>query len=327
MKIFRRSEARFEWSNSRALVLILIALVLVSAALVARSAMFGKQRLETGKANAPARRNNSASPRNQSTGSKDADEKATSPSSVQVFGPIDPSVIAGGGGTSSSTSFVLHGTLGEPAVGQAMSNGQFSLEGGFWQSIAAVTPKISGRLTYANGSTPGKNVTITLTGPAGFTTQTTTTDTNGDYSFAGVPLGSDYTVTPSKTGDVNGLESFDAAFAARYVAGLDIPTANQRIAADADGDGLLTSLDAALIARRAAGLPGFGIVGTWKFSPANRTYAPLSVEQTGQNFTAILVGDTSGDWTPALPSGGGDDANRSGGSLERIRRSTPQRLH
>lgn len=167
--------------------------------------------------------------------------------------------------------------------------------------IAMIPPlfTISGRVTYANGTTPGKNVTMTLTGPAGFTPQITTTDLNGDYSFTNLPGGNNYTVTPSKTGDnATGLQSFDAALAARYVAGLDIPTANQRIAADADGDGILTSLDAAFIARRAAGLPGFGIVGTWKFSPTNRTYLLLTDDALNQIFTAILVGDTSGDWQP-----------------------------
>src|SRR6185503_9522359 len=61
---------------------------------------------------------------------------------------------------------------------------------------------LSGHLTYADTGTPGRNVTMTLTGPS-FTTQTTTTDVNGDYTFAGVPVGNNYPVTPSKTGAVN----------------------------------------------------------------------------------------------------------------------------
>ena len=175
------------------------------------------------------------------------------------------------------------------------------------------SPAISGHVAYDDSVTTfGKNVTMTLTGNNGFVTRTTTTDVNGDYSFVNVPAGNDYTLTPSKTGDVNGLESLDASNVARYVAGLDIPTANQRIAADADGDGILTSFDAALIARYVAGLPDFGIVGTWKFVPVNRTYTALAADQTGQNFTAILVGDTDGNWTPALPAGGGSNANKSG---------------
>jgi CSLREA domain-containing protein len=198
-----------------------------------------------------------------------------------------------------------------------------------------IVATISGRVTYANGTTPGKNVTMTLTSTGGIErqtttstggvfTQTTTTDANGDYSFIGVPVGSDYTLTPSKAGDVNGIESLDASNVARYVAGLDIPTANQRIAADADGDTILTSLDAALIARRVAGLPGFGIVGTWKFVPVNRTYLALGADQTGQNFTAILVGDTSGNWIPAIPSGGGDDSAVSGSAPQSSNSNLPK---
>jgi CSLREA domain-containing protein len=182
---------------------------------------------------------------------------------------------------------------------------------------------ISGRVLYRDLATAAKNVTMTLTAPS-FTTQTTTTDTNGDYSFTGVPTGNDYTLTPSKTGDINGIESFDAARVARFVSGLEFPTPGEAIAADADGDGIRTSLDAALIARRVAGLPGFGIVGTWKFVPVNRTYLELSADQTGQNFTAILVGDTSGNWIPAIPSGGGDDGEVSGSAPQSSNSNLPK---
>ena len=43
-------------------------------------------------------------------------------------------------------------------------------------------------------------------------------------------------------------------------AGLDVPPANKRLAADGDGDGILTSFDASLIARKVVGLPNTGIV-------------------------------------------------------------------
>jgi len=159
---------------------------------------------------------------------------------------------------------------------------------------------ISVHLTYADIGTPGKNVLMTLTAPS-FTTQTTTTDVNGNYTFGSVPLGNSYTLTPSKTGDANGIESLDASDAARYVAGLSVPSTNQRIASDADGDGVLTSFDASLIARFVVGLPNAANVGTWKFVPSSRFYPALSGNQTSQNFTAILVGDTGGNWTPSLP--------------------------
>jgi uncharacterized repeat protein (TIGR01451 family)/CSLREA domain-containing protein len=161
-------------------------------------------------------------------------------------------------------------------------------------------PSISGHLNYRDSVLPVPNVTMTLTGNNGFVTRMTTTDSNGDYTFTNVPVGNDYAITPSKTGDVNGLESFDASQVARYVAGLDTPTANQGIAADADNDGGPTSFDAALIARYVAGLSGTGIVGTWKFVPTTRSYPALGANQSAQNFTAILVGETSGNWTPPV---------------------------
>src|ERR1700730_5681488 len=49
------------------------------------------------------------------------------------IGPIDRNVIAGGGGTSTGGNFKVDGTIGQPAVGTTMSNGQFSVTGGFWQ--------------------------------------------------------------------------------------------------------------------------------------------------------------------------------------------------
>jgi subtilisin family serine protease len=178
-------------------------------------------------------------------------------------------------------------------------------------ALAAVnsTPLITGRVTYEDGATAAKNVTLTLTAPS-FTQRQTTTDSNGDYAFTNVPAGNSYTVTPTKSGDANGLESLDASGVARFAAGLDVPTANQQMAADADGDGLVTSLDASFVARYVAGLPGFGIVGTWKFAAPNRTYPALSADQAGQNFKAVLVGDTSGNWLPSIPSGGGENASQ-----------------
>ena len=53
---------------------------------------------------------------------------------------------------------------------------------------------VSGRVT-TSGSGLG-NVTVELTA-SGFTTRSTVTDSSGNYSFAGVPAGTTYTVTPS----------------------------------------------------------------------------------------------------------------------------------
>ena len=218
---------------------------------------------------------------------------------------LSRNVIAGGGGSSTgSGNLQVDGTAGQAAAGTTMSNGGFSLTGGFWAEGTAIVPhSISGHLTYTNGTTPAKNVTMTLTGPLGFTPVVTTTDSSGNYSFSNVPGGSNYTVTPSKTGDVNGsVTAFDASLAARFAANLISLTANQQIAADASNNGSVSAFDASLIARTAANIANAGIAGTWKFSPASLTVNNLNANQTNQNLTAILVGDVSGNWVPSGPT-------------------------
>jgi len=42
----------------------------------------------------------------------------------------------------------------------------------------------------------------------------------------------------------------------------------------------------------------------WDFSPRQRSYSLLNSDQSGQDFTAILIGDVSGNWTPSITAGG-----------------------
>lgn len=48
------------------------------------------------------------------------------------------STIDGGGGTSTGGVFTIRGTIGQPDVGVTMTNGQYSLTGGFWALPVAV---------------------------------------------------------------------------------------------------------------------------------------------------------------------------------------------
>ncbi|HEX8264880.1 MAG TPA: dockerin type I domain-containing protein [Pyrinomonadaceae bacterium] len=167
---------------------------------------------------------------------------------------------------------------------------------------------ISGKVNYGVPSNdpakPVANVLVTAVGP---TTESDTTDTTGDYQLDNLVPGGTYTVTPSKSGDVNGaISPFDATMILRHIAangqGPNALNANQRIAADTSGDGNITPFDATLILRYlAAGGPNAntGQTGTWKFVPPNRTYSPLLSSQTGQDYEAILVGDVNGSWMPA----------------------------
>jgi hypothetical protein len=45
-----------------------------------------------------------------------------------------------------------------------------------------------------------------------------------------------------------------------------------------------------------------GQVGNWKFSPAPRQYDSVSNSIPGEDYTAVIVGEVSGDWTPVQGS-------------------------
>lgn len=59
-------------------------------------------------------------------------------------------------------------------------------------------------------------------------------------------------------------------------------------------------MDAFYILQKAVDLiplpfPGAGVI--WTLAPASRAYSNLSANQTGQDFTAVLLGDISGNWS------------------------------
>jgi hypothetical protein len=128
-----------------------------------------------------------------------------------------------------------------------------------------------------------------------------------------------YTIKPTKPGGPNGaISSFDAARIAQGV-GAVVPfvTLNQKFAADTSGNGQVSSFDAALVAQYVAGLTGTGNVGQWKFFTANlpgpptaplplppyddsRTYPSVTGGLTGEDYIALLIGEVSGNWNPAI---------------------------
>lgn len=218
---------------------------------------------------------------------------------------IEKSVIAGGGGSAAGGTFLLDGTIGQSLAGTSSSGGMFSVGSGFWASSAA-SIAISGTVTYGNGATHPfvSNVTITGSGSPGVMTTTAPPGGNaGQYMLSGFGAGS-YTVTPTKIGGVNGaISSFDAGRIALHVAGPPNPQLNatQLIVADVSGNGAVTSFDAGMIAKFVAGppytAPGIGATSTWRFTPVNRAYASVTSNVNGEDYTALLMGEVSGNWT------------------------------
>jgi hypothetical protein len=168
--------------------------------------------------------------------------------------------------------------------------------------VPTVNNQISGTVTYGIiGSQGLKYVPHVLFTATGTPSSSGQSDLLGAYLLTGLTNGN-YTVSSSKSDNVNGISAYDATLTMRYVAagGLTL-TPNQQIAADADGNGTVTLLDATQILRfiAAGGQTGqTGQAGNWKFLPPSRSYAPLASSVGNENYEAILVGEVSGNWTP-----------------------------
>ena len=107
-------------------------------------------------------------------------------------------------------------------------------------------------------------------------------------------------MTPSKTGAVNGsITSFDAARISQHATGPPNPqlTGNQLIVADTSNNGTISSFDAAQVAGYSVNSPPFGQAGQWKFLPVSRTYASVTSSVAGQDYSALLMGEVTGNWT------------------------------
>jgi len=164
---------------------------------------------------------------------------------------------------------------------------------------------VSGTITYGNAigsptTRPVSDVSVSATGPSNIFTSTLFP--SGDYSLSGFLVPGTYIVSPTKADGVNGISSFDAARVAQHVAGVNILTGAQFTVANASGNGGLTSFDAALIARYIAGLSDYGLTTRWVFQPVNRIYSDITSNITGQDYSALLMGEVSGNWTNTVGS-------------------------
>jgi len=172
-------------------------------------------------------------------------------------------------------------------------------------SVTIISGTVTGVVNYANSVT-FKPVPNTVLSGAGIPNVSTSSALfTGAYTLTGFGPGS-YTVTPSKTGDVNGLSAFDSGLIAQHVVNLITLNTTQLLAADVSQAGGVTSFDAGLIARYVVNLPNFGITGSWIFSPTNRFYTNVETNYVNQDYSAILMGEVSGDWTPPLARPSGD---------------------
>jgi len=222
---------------------------------------------------------------------------STTPGTLIISGfGINP---LSGAGTLINLNFFATGAIGTTSV---MNFTSFAFNEGVPcvntanGSVKIISGDVTGTITYANAlsTTPVPYVTLNGAGSINVSTQT---DLSGAYTLTGFGSGA-YTVTPSKTGDVNGITSFDSARIAQHVVGLISLNSTQLLAADVSGNNTVTSFDAALIAQYVVAIPNSGSTGTWKFLPTSRSYSNLETNQTNQDYSAILMGEVSGNWAP-----------------------------
>jgi hypothetical protein len=166
--------------------------------------------------------------------------------------------------------------------------------------LSGACSSISGTATYGNaiGGTNPRFVQNVLLSGTGSVAVSTISNSSGIYFLQGFGAGL-YTVTPSKMAGQNGISSFDAARVAQHVAGVNVLTGNQFIVADVSRNGTLSSFDAGQIARYVAGVTGFGSTGNWIFSPVNRSYASVTSNITSEDYSALLMGEVTGNWIPS----------------------------
>ena len=99
---------------------------------------------------------------------------------------VDWSKIAGGGGTSTGGVYAVSGTIGQPDAGGPLTNGQYSVVGGFWALPAAIQTPGAPVLSIA-AAAPGQ-VRISWTPPTpGYTLQST--DTLSPTNWVAAPGG------------------------------------------------------------------------------------------------------------------------------------------
>jgi hypothetical protein len=178
------------------------------------------------------------------------------------------------------------------------------------------TVDISGDVIYCSDPNlnPVPGVTMTLTGTSSGSTMTAI---DASYSFTGLPFGGTYTVTPTKAAlspGSAGISTVDVIATQRHFLGIAIiPVGCRLTAADVNGDSAVNTVDVVAIQRFFLGLStGTANVGKYKFTPANRSYPGLVSDQSGQNYDALVFGDTASsfvyraDGNQAQGAAGGD---------------------
>ena len=212
---------------------------------------------------------------------------------------------------SGSLAVVEFEVLGAPGSASALHIGNAVLNGGAIGSQntdgtfqVSQVYRVSGLVRYWNGGGGVSGTDLALNGDRSYSAATAA---DGSYTVSGASAGA-YSLIPSKSNGAGSITAYDASLVLQHAVGLTTLAGHASVAADVDRSGAINAMDAFYILQQAVGLialpfPGAGRV--WWFDPLSRSYAALGADQAAQDFTAILLGDVSGNWTDPAPGGGG----------------------
>ena len=155
---------------------------------------------------------------------------------------------------------------------------------------------ISGTISYCSNPVPGPvpNVTLTLTGTS---SDSTLSDSSGNYTFSSLAPGGNYTVTPSKAARTPGSANINTvdviAVQKQFLTGTFL-SGCRLAAADVNGDSVVNTQDVIAVQRFFNGqTTAIANVGKYQFTPVNRTYTGLVTDQTAQNYDTLVFGDVA----------------------------------
>lgn len=204
-----------------------------------------------------------------------------------IIARLNFEIIGAAGATSALT--VSQVKLNNDAIPVNIGHGQVTVETAF---------AISGRAQYWQSNRPVDGAAVLMANdPNNRPSIVADTGSNGNYQvFA--PAGNHSVMLRHSVAN-NGISAFDAALVLGHASGSAPLTGHAATAADVNRDGQVNAHDAFLILQHAAGLstlPFQNAGQVWVFDPEMRSFNGLNQDQTEQNFTAILLGDPSGNW-------------------------------
>ncbi|TXF89150.1 HYR domain-containing protein [Neolewinella aurantiaca] len=136
---------------------------------------------------------------------------------------------------------------------------------------------------------PIEGVTVNLTGPTGMNTDLTT-PAEGTFTFSGLPLGQDYTISPTHFEDYgNGVRTSDIVAVTRHILSTQsLPNVFSMLAADVDGNTSIDVGDIISIRRLILGLSDAFPAGmpSWMFIPADYDF-PAALDPWSAEFPNV----------------------------------------